>query len=178
MMHDTIMRAIRGRGMRHLIVALTVLAAGPAWAQPAAPGATGGTVPAIMAAPPADVPAAAVTPATPAPAPTDAPAAVTAGLPEGLSVSGMFTNADVIVKAVMIGLLAASVVTWTILLAKGLEIILFRRRAGREVAVADLAQHLADLELVGRNAASPMAARWRPQRRRRSPCRTAPAPKV
>jgi biopolymer transport protein ExbB len=70
----------------------------------------------------------------------------------------MFTNADVIVKTVMIGLLTASVVTWTILLAKGLEIILSRRRAGQEVAVADLARHLADLELAGRNTSSPMAA--------------------
>src|SRR5580692_3745635 len=39
-----------------------------------------------------------------------------------LSPWGMFLNADRIVKAVMIGLAFASLVTWTIVLAKGLEL--------------------------------------------------------
>ena len=41
----------------------------------------------------------------------------------------MFMQADIIVKAVMIGLAFASLVTWTIWLAKGLELAAARRRA-------------------------------------------------
>src|SRR5690348_3516893 len=41
---------------------------------------------------------------------------------------GMFTQADV-VKAVMIGLAFASLVTWTIWLARGVELAASRRRA-------------------------------------------------
>ena len=46
----------------------------------------------------------------------------TAVLPRDLSPWGMFMNADVVVKAVMIGLVIASVVTWTVWLAKTIEI--------------------------------------------------------
>jgi len=41
----------------------------------------------------------------------------------------MFMNADVVVKAVMIGLAFASLVTWTIWLAKTLELFGARLRA-------------------------------------------------
>jgi biopolymer transport protein ExbB len=41
----------------------------------------------------------------------------------------MFLNADIVVKVVMIGLAFASVVTWTVWLAKGLELVLAKRRA-------------------------------------------------
>jgi len=41
----------------------------------------------------------------------------------------MFMNADIVVKAVMVGLAFASVVTWTVWLAKGLELVLAKRRA-------------------------------------------------
>jgi biopolymer transport protein ExbB len=51
-----------------------------------------------------------------------------------LSPWGMFQNADAIVKTVMIGLALASVITWTIWLAKGLELLGARRRLRREVA--------------------------------------------
>jgi len=39
-------------------------------------------------------------------------------LPRNLSPWGMFLNADIVVKAVMIGLAFASLVTWTVWLAK------------------------------------------------------------
>jgi biopolymer transport protein ExbB len=52
-------------------------------------------------------------------------------LPRDLSPWGMFLSADWIVKAVMIGLAFASVATWTVALAKGLELLLARRRARR-----------------------------------------------
>lgn len=43
-------------------------------------------------------------------------------LPAGLSVGSMFLQADWIVKLVMIGLLVASLVTWTVFIAKVLEL--------------------------------------------------------
>ncbi|MBB6342770.1 biopolymer transport protein ExbB [Pseudomonas fluvialis] len=55
-------------------------------------------------------------------------------LAHDLSPWGMYQNADVVVKGVMIGLALASVITWTIWLAKGLEILLARRRLRGELA--------------------------------------------
>ncbi|MFZ1873335.1 MAG: tol-pal system-associated acyl-CoA thioesterase [Chania sp.] len=56
-----------------------------------------------------------------------------------LSVWGMYQHADVVVKTVMIGLVLASVVTWTILFAKGSELIRSKRRLRREQqALADV----------------------------------------
>src|SRR6476469_4335763 len=49
-------------------------------------------------------------------------------LPHDLSPWGMFMNADRLVKAVMIGLAFASVVRWTIALAKWLELGAFKVR--------------------------------------------------
>src|SRR5689334_18897648 len=53
----------------------------------------------------------------------------TALLPRDLSPWGMFMNADVIVKAVMVGLVLASIVTWTVWLAKTIELVKARRQA-------------------------------------------------
>src|SRR3546814_16579785 len=52
-------------------------------------------------------------------------------LPRDLSSWGMFLDADVIVQAVMIGLVFASVVTWTVLLAKSVELARAARRQRR-----------------------------------------------
>ena len=54
-------------------------------------------------------------------------------LPHDLSPWGMFMNADIVVKGVMIGLAFASVVTWTVLIVKLVEIWGANRNA-REVA--------------------------------------------
>lgn len=48
--------------------------------------------------------------------------AQTLAIPENLTVGGMFMQADWIVKLVMIGLLIASLVTWTVFIAKVLEL--------------------------------------------------------
>jgi biopolymer transport protein ExbB len=48
-----------------------------------------------------------------------------------LSPWGMYQQADALVQAVMIGLLLASVITWTIWLAKSLELLGARRRLSR-----------------------------------------------
>ncbi len=52
-------------------------------------------------------------------------------LPQDLSPWGMFMQADWVVKAVMIGLAFASIVTWTVWLAKTLELASARRRTRR-----------------------------------------------
>ena len=54
-----------------------------------------------------------------------------AALPHDLSPWGMFMAADWVVKAVMIGLAFASLVTWTVWLAKSLEIAGATRRAAK-----------------------------------------------
>src|SRR5260370_41569918 len=60
----------------------------------------------------------------------------TAALPRDLSPWGMYVNADPVVKAVLIGLAFASIVTWTVWLAKTIEIRLCKRRVegGRDKA--------------------------------------------
>jgi biopolymer transport protein ExbB len=86
-----------------------------------------------------------VAPAAPAPASQSGataqpdPSAISLILPHDLSPWGMFMAADVIVKAVMIGLAFASLVTWTVWLAKSLEILfgkLSARRAARAIGNA------------------------------------------
>ena len=64
-----------------------------------------------------------------------APVIGTAALPRDLSPWGMYLNADAVVKAVLIGLAFASLVTWTVWLAKTVEIIVAKRRVR---AAADL----------------------------------------
>jgi biopolymer transport protein ExbB len=49
-------------------------------------------------------------------------------LPRDLSPWGMFMTADIVVKAVMVGLAFASVLTWTIWFAKAIELMIARRR--------------------------------------------------
>ena len=55
---------------------------------------------------------------------------MTSELPRDLTPWGMYLAADWVVKSVMIGLLFASVVTWTVWLAKTIE-LLFAKRAAR-----------------------------------------------
>jgi biopolymer transport protein ExbB len=70
----------------------------------------------------------------PEPAAPAEPVIGTALLPRDLSPWGMFKNADVVVQAVLIGLVFASVVTWTIWLAKSIELIAARRRVRAALA--------------------------------------------
>ncbi|MBZ9745592.1 tonB-system energizer ExbB [Mesorhizobium sp. CO1-1-7] len=108
----------------------------PAGSSPAveAPAAPAQAAPAVMApVQPAGQPSA-TTPAEVAPAGT-----MDLNLPHDLSPWGMFKAADIIVKAVMTGLAFASLVTWTIWLAKSLEIFggkLRLRRAARAIGDA------------------------------------------
>jgi len=97
------------------------------------------------AAAPADHAAPAVAPAATDPAqavPADAlgedvpevlEADNTLGMAHDLSPWGMYQNADIIVKAVMIGLAIASIITWTIWIAKGFELMGAKRRLRTEI---------------------------------------------
>src|SRR3974390_1575801 len=58
-----------------------------------------------------------------------APAIGAAALPRDLSPWGMFMNADAVVKAVVVVLAIASLLTWTIWLAKSIEIVQAKRKA-------------------------------------------------
>jgi biopolymer transport protein ExbB len=57
---------------------------------------------------------------------------------------GMFVSADPLVKAVLIGLAFASVVTWTVWLAKTIELMMARRRVRADLSTLGSAQRLAD----------------------------------
>lgn len=83
---------------------------------------------------------------TPASAPTESLDAVaednSLGMSHDLSPWGMYKNADIIVKAVMIGLAIASVITWTIWIAKGFELLGAKRRLRSEIAALKRARNL------------------------------------
>jgi biopolymer transport protein ExbB len=82
-----------------------------------------------------------------------AAAGVLSSLPRDLSPWSMFVNADRVVQAVMVGLAFASLVTWTIWLAKGLELLGAKRKAW-------LANHiLAESETL-QDAARAIAKGW------------------
>ena len=87
------------------------------------------------------------------------PADVTpAELPRDLTPYGMFMAADIVVKGVMLGLLFASVLTWTIWLYKTLELFGVRRRLARAQSMLAGARSLADIAGPA-SAASPHVAR-------------------
>lgn len=65
-------------------------------------------------------------------------------LPDDLSPLGMYRNADLIVKLVMLGLLFASLVTWTVALFKALEITGARARARKTRRLVAEARSLRD----------------------------------
>jgi biopolymer transport protein ExbB len=81
-----------------------------------------------------------------------------AELPRDLTPFGMFMSADIIVKAVMLGLIFASVLTWTIWLAKTLELWGARRRLNRAQRALAAARSLAEGARAAA-AASPQVAK-------------------
>jgi biopolymer transport protein ExbB len=65
-------------------------------------------------------------------------------LPRNLSPWGMFLNADIVVKVVMIGLAIASLATWTIWLAKTIELSMAMRRVRRRLKLLESGGGLAE----------------------------------
>jgi biopolymer transport protein ExbB len=123
--------------------------AAPATQSPAAPSAA----PATMAAPAPTVPA---SPAAGEPLPGEH-AVSSAELPQDLSPWGMFLDADKVVKAVLIGLAFASLVTWTVWVAKTLELRHARIEVRQDLRVLNSVTTLAQAHEQLRDGTSPVA---------------------
>ena len=72
----------------------------------------------------------------------------TAVLPRDLSPWSMFMNADAVVKAVMVGLVIASIVTWTVWLAKTIELLKARRQAQAGLATLNAIQKSSERQTI------------------------------
>jgi biopolymer transport protein ExbB len=117
----------------------------PALSQPLAPVAP------VQAAPPPSL-AAPAAPSTATDAAVTPPEARTLKsavvVPHEMSPWSMFRNADVLVQAVMIGLAFASLVTWTIFIAKMAEMSLARRRLRNALRKIADAKSLAEAQFA------------------------------
>ncbi|BBT42736.1 Biopolymer transport protein exbB [Pseudomonas putida] len=125
-----------------LVLAPAAMADEPATAATSAPAAA--AAPAAPA-PTGETQAPAATPNAQAPADENVQALVedtSLGMAHDLSPWGMYKNADVVVKAVMIGLAIASLITWTIWIAKGFELMGAKRRLRGEIALLKKAASL------------------------------------
>ncbi len=80
-----------------------------------------------------------------------------ADLPEDLSPWGMFENADLIVKGVIIGLAFASLVTWTVWLAKTLELRTARSQVRSDIRILNGSATFAQAHEQLRDGDSPVA---------------------
>ncbi len=100
-------------------------------------------------------------PATPSPV-SDAVATHATGLgslPQDLTPWGMYQSADIVVKAVLLGLLFASIVTWTVGLAKGFELLSAQRRLRATLGDLSKVRSLRDaLAHLGSGSGGPIPA--------------------
>jgi biopolymer transport protein ExbB len=150
------------RAIHAVIFAIAMLvAASPSSAQQStaaqqAPAASQPEAVPAQAAPtaPSAVAPATPTPAAPTPAASDASAdgarplkSTTTALRE-LSPWSMFLSADILVKAVMIGLAFASLVTWTIFIAKIIELSVIRRKLRAALGKIGDARSLAEAQFA------------------------------
>ncbi|MGU3576887.1 tonB-system energizer ExbB [Brucellaceae bacterium C25G] len=78
-------------------------------------------------------------------------------LPHDLSPMGMFMAADIVVKAVMIGLALASLLTWTVWIAKSLELAIARRKLKRIMKTIGHSSSLSEAARTLANEKSPGA---------------------
>ncbi len=140
-------RAQWGKAFGRSLMASMVLVVGLAGSAQAAPAANPAVTESVA---PTTAPAAAapesITPVNPAP--TIQPPE-TRGM--DLSVWGMYQHADAVVKAVMIGLVLASIVTWTILFSKGSELLRAKRRLRREQLALAEARSLDEASELAQN---------------------------
>ena len=128
----------------------------PAIASPVSPAPTAVTPAAQQptAQTPAVQPSAVQTPTAEAPAaqqPVIGQTAKNPTLPHNLSPWGMFMGADIVVKLVMIGLAFASLITWTICVAKLLELRHETKRAKKRIKVLGNDISLAEAERDARS---------------------------
>jgi biopolymer transport protein ExbB len=78
-------------------------------------------------------------------------------LPQDLSPWGMFLNADIVVKAVIITLALASLVTWTVWLAKTIELFGAKRKVRQGLHALEEARMLAEADQQVRGKRSAVA---------------------
>jgi biopolymer transport protein ExbB len=134
------MRGVLFACKRQTLTAALLAAAAIAFANPALAQTPPANAPAIAAPQPATPPAVA--------APAQQAQAATPGiaiqLPRDLSPWGMFMAADIVVKAVMIGLAFASLLSWTIWFAKAVELLAARRGLHAAIAALDAARSWSD----------------------------------
>jgi biopolymer transport protein ExbB len=145
--------SLRARALYCMLVLLFGLPCSAANAQEAATPAPQSTAQPVPQSEIATVPAA----QPPVEAPRPGQKAVEA-LPHNLSPWGMFMAADWVVKAVMIGLAFASLVTWTVWLAKTLELTGARVRAYRALNAIGNARTLLDAERALKGRGGPGAS--------------------
>src|SRR5271154_596016 len=120
-------------------------------AAPSAPAIASPATPVASPAPPA-----AAAPAANEPSPGE-PAAGNAELPRDLSPWGMFLDADLLVKIVLIGLAFASLVTWTVWLAKSFELRAARSAVRHDLRILNGAATFAQAHEQFRDGDSPVA---------------------
>lgn len=145
------------KGFMAVAMGMGLLGAASALAQEGSPSTNAPAAPVAgtsSASTPSQEPAAAAPAASPSPelvqsqaaAPAAAPVESENGLilPHDLSPWGMFMAADWVVKAVMIGLALASLATWTVWVAKSLELAGARRRANKALKVIGHSATLAE----------------------------------
>jgi biopolymer transport protein ExbB len=152
------MSASRLRAVRYLVLVATVSIAQPAFTQQNSP-----PLPQQPQASPSSQPAQAqAVPAGPAAVAPTSPAVTEAVPGEGgsrslkstavtmreLSPWSMFLSADILVKAVMVGLAFASLVTWTIFIAKMIELSFAQRRLRAALTKVADARSLAEAQFV------------------------------
>src|SRR5271166_2052650 len=151
---------VRRHKMTLLVVTLLMVAT-----QVTAVFAQGNNTPAPAATPTTQAPSQATAPAASATSPNnvaptpsaEAPSVGTATLPQNLSPWGMFLNAAPIVKAVMIGLAFASLMTWTVWIAKSLELRSARSSIRKAVGVLGKCVTLAQANSQLGNSTGPAA---------------------
>jgi biopolymer transport protein ExbB len=139
------------RTVLKLAAMAAIVLASPALAQqqptplqpPAAQQAPAQAAPAAtQAAPAASAPAAVVSPAA------GAATQLTISVPKELSPWSMFMSADVVVKAVMIGLAFASLITWTIFIAKMIELSVVQQKVRSALKKIADARSLAEAQFA------------------------------
>jgi biopolymer transport protein ExbB len=79
---------------------------------------------------------------------------ISALLPRDLSPWGMFIHADIVVKSVLIGLAIASLTTWTICLAKAIELTSVRRKVQQHLRALAAARTLGEVDASADDAVS------------------------
>jgi len=141
-----------------LVGALALLTSIPAHAQSAAPAANA----APAAAAPADATAAPAAGADATPAPAENAEGMKVGGSQAgkLTPFGMFLQADVVVKVVMIGLLLCSILSWMLLVIKLVEFNSLRRSSDRFLETFRGAKSITDMGKIAESedfAGNPMA---------------------